>query len=371
MLVILPVFFINVISSAEPSDQPIRKAAIFVENRAGQAFDDKVSVLEDFITSRITEKGFSVISREVVIDSLKNYNSEKAKSPDSEKLDTLLSNNTSALRLAQLMGVDYIIVTSITSFGTEKKSFKGYGVETVNIITNLRASYKIIEAVQGGTLVADTVKVSKSERFTERSQTENSDIINELLDEAAVKVAESLAKKQIAPPPARPELVEITITCGMQDLAQLPISIPDVRVDKDNRVIIETNTLEIQMLDVTVELNGVVIGSAPGTFKVSPGLGRIRLSREGFKDWEKTVNLIAGLKLKVALQMSDEGYDRWRDNTNFLYRFKRDEKLTDAEVEKIKGIAQKFRQSGYKVDIKEDVKVDTKEGWRSVYNLFD
>ncbi|MBI5677542.1 MAG: hypothetical protein HZC52_03405 [Planctomycetes bacterium] len=45
--------------------------------------------------------------------------------------------------------------------------------------------------------------------------------------------------------------------------------------------------------------------------------------------------------------------------------------MTDAEVEKIKGIAQKFRQSGYKVDIKEDVKVDTKEGWRSVYNLFD
>ena len=148
LLVILPIF-INVISSAEPGDQSIRKAAIFVENRAGQAFDAKVPVLEDFITSRITEKGFSVISREVVIDSLKNYDSENNKSPDGEKLDTLLSNNTSALRLAQLMGADYIIMTSITSFGTEKKSFKGYGVETVNIITNLRASYKILEGVQG------------------------------------------------------------------------------------------------------------------------------------------------------------------------------------------------------------------------------
>ena len=45
----------------------------------GKAFDNKVPVLEDFITSRITEKGFSVISREVVIDSLKNYSSEKQK----------------------------------------------------------------------------------------------------------------------------------------------------------------------------------------------------------------------------------------------------------------------------------------------------
>ncbi len=139
LLVILPILFIDVISSAEPGDQPIRKAAIFVENRAGKAFDNKVPVLEDFITSRITEKGFSVISRDVVIDSLKNYNSEKTKSPDSEKSDTLLSNNTSALRLAQLMGADYIIMTSITSFGTEKKSFKGYGVETVNIITIVTA----------------------------------------------------------------------------------------------------------------------------------------------------------------------------------------------------------------------------------------
>ena len=39
-----------------------RKVAIFVENRVGSAMNDKVAVLEDFLTSRITEKGFSVIS---------------------------------------------------------------------------------------------------------------------------------------------------------------------------------------------------------------------------------------------------------------------------------------------------------------------
>ena len=121
LLIILSSLFINILSATEQTEQPIRKAAIFVENRVGQAFDNKVPVLEDFITSRITEKGFSIISREVVINSLKNYNSEKTKSPDSEKLDTLLSNNTSALRLAQLMGVDYIIVTSITSFQYQMK----------------------------------------------------------------------------------------------------------------------------------------------------------------------------------------------------------------------------------------------------------
>ncbi|NUO08029.1 MAG: tetratricopeptide repeat protein [Candidatus Brocadia sp.] len=389
----------------QPSDQGMRKATIFVENLAGNFYKgkeflgDKEAVLEEFITSRITEQGFSIVNQETLLSA---FGSPNNKEPSGTKQDSgqrpsqgaavgkagsQLSNiqksagvtnmaDFISVQLAQSAGVkhlvDYIIVASIASFGSEKKTFKGYGVMTENIIYNLRVSYKILDAgYGGGTLVADTVKVSKTTRFTEDSQNDNSDIINELLDEAAIKVAESLSKKQVAPPQARPELVEITIVCGMQDLAQLPIGIPDIRVDKDNKMMIEKNTLEIQPLDVTVELNGVVIGSAPGTFKVSPGLGRIGLSREGFKDWERAVNLIDGLKLKVALQMNDEGYRRWKDNTDFLYGFKRDEKLTDAEIEKIKGIAQLFRQSGYKVDIKQDIKVDTKKSWHSVYNLFD
>ena len=68
--------------------------------------------------------GFSVVGREVVIDSLKSYSTGMAKE---NKPDTLLSNNTSALRLAQTMNADYLIVASISSFGTEKKTFKGYG----------------------------------------------------------------------------------------------------------------------------------------------------------------------------------------------------------------------------------------------------
>src|SRR3990172_5175635 len=50
LLAILSVFFVNVLSAAETGDHPVRKTAIFVENRAGKIFDDKVSVLEDFIT---------------------------------------------------------------------------------------------------------------------------------------------------------------------------------------------------------------------------------------------------------------------------------------------------------------------------------
>lgn len=358
--------FIHILLAAELTDQPVRRVAIFVENRAGKVLDGKVSVLEDFITSRITEQGFSVLSREVVINALRDLPGKEPKALHPEvppvTLDQQLSSKSSALRLAQMMETDYIMVASITSFDTEKKTFEGYGVKTVNLVHNLRVSYKILEAAAGGSLVADTVKVSKTNRFTQDSTTEDSDMINEMLDDISIKVAESLRKRRIVPSAPKPDLVEITITCGMQDLTQLPVSIPDVRLTKDNTVVLGEDKLEVQLLDVTVELNGIVIGSAPGTFKVPPGPNKIRLSREGFRDWERIINIAAGQRLKIALQMNDIGYMRWRDNTAFLQKLKNGEKLTDAEAKSIEGVTQMLRQSGYKVDIKSDIKVEDKGG---------
>ena len=49
--------------AARPS---VRNVAIFVKNRAGKQLDDKVGAFEDLVASRITDVGFSVISREDV-----------------------------------------------------------------------------------------------------------------------------------------------------------------------------------------------------------------------------------------------------------------------------------------------------------------
>ena len=235
-------------------------------------------------------------------------------------------------------------------------------MKTVNITHNLRVTYKILDGEHGGTLVSDTVKASKTIQYTENLREEDGDLINALLDEAAGQVGDSLGKKSIKMAVAPNEPVEFSIACGMQDLAQLPLSIPDVGLAKDNTVVVGKYKLEVQALDVTVELDGVVAGSAPSTFKAPPGLHKLRLSREGFTPWERTINVVEGQKLKVALQMSDAGYQRWKDNTAFLQSLENGKKLTDAEAERIRGEAQKLRQSGYKVDVKEDVKVDTKEG---------
>ena len=84
---------------------------------------------------------------------------------------------------------------------------------------------------------------------------------------------------------------------------------------------------------------------------------KIRLSREGFDPWERTVNIYEGQNLRVALQMSNAGYARWADTTAFLATLDANRKLTDAEVKRIEGIAEFFKNSHYRVDTKENIKI--------------
>ncbi len=354
----LSLFAMLASSARSQTAAPPRKAAIFVDNRGGTALDDKVAVLEDLLGSRIAGRGFQIIHREQVINALKNYEKRATDATPGSQLDQLLSNNTSALRLAQMMNADYIIHATITSFATEKRVFKGYGAETLNMISNLRVTYKVLEATEGSSLAGDAFTVSRTTRLTEGSATDNADLLNSLLDDATVKIADSLGQKTIAAAPAKPGMVEFTVTCTMQDIAQMPITVPDVRLTTNKTLVLDKATLEVQPLDVTVELDGTALGSAPGSFKAMPGLHKMRLSRDGFKDWEKTVNVTEGQKFRVALQMTEAGYQRWQDNLKFLQGLENNRKLTDAEVERIQGDAQRLRQSGYKVDIK----MDTKEG---------
>jgi hypothetical protein len=406
----IPIFLLSVVNlmatgqliAADSAAESPRRAAIFVENRVGPAMNDKVSVLEDFLTSRITAKGFSVISREDVINALKTYSTleitaasgtavsgkvetpagqkaasgevatataaEVSATPETTSLDRALSDNSSALRLAQNMGADYLLVASITSFSTKK--ITDNELKTVNVVNTLRVSYKVLDAAQGGSLIGDTIKATKTTRFTENSQIEDSGIVDDLLDDAATQVAENAGGKQstIAAVSDQPKSVEITVSCGMQDLVNLPISVPDIRVLDDGTLFVSTNRLGIQVLDATVEVNGTAVGSAPGKFKVPPGLNKMRITRDGFNDWARTVNFSEGQTFNITLQMSDAGYARWKDNTTFLFAMETGKKLTSGTVDMMEGFAQTLRQSGYRVDTKTDVKADIQEKGKSLFD---
>jgi hypothetical protein len=347
---------------ADTNAPALRKTAIIVENRAGIQFNDKVSVLEDLVASRVAGKGYSVISRDVVTRALKDYSTGVNPNGEMTALDRSLEDNSSALRLAQNLGADFILIPSITTYGTEKKTFGGYAMTTVNVTHTLRVSYKIVEAGAGGAVRGNTVTATKTLRQTSDLSTESSDVVNELLDDAAGQLADAVAQNAASLPAeiAKDKRVDFRIACTMTDPRQQPILISTLGVTADNHVVVTNQPIAIQPMDVTVELDGAAIGSAPGAFQARPGFHKLRLSREGFDTWERTINVYDGQTLRVALQMSDDGYARWKDTTDFLATLDANRKLTDAEVKRIEGIAKFFSESHYRVDTKENVHVTYK-----------
>jgi hypothetical protein len=339
-----------------------RKIAIIVQNRGSAALNDKVPVLEDLVSSRVAGKGFSVISRDDVTRSLKNYSTGKDPNGELGALDRSLEDNSSALRLAQNLGADYILVPSIVSLGTEKKNYSGNGINTLNITHKLRVTYKIVEAGQGGAVRGGAFTSEKNIRQTADLQTESSDVINELLDDAAEQLADAIAQNAPSLPAevAKAAMVNFNVACTMTDPRQQPILISTLGITADNHVVLTNQPMAVQAMDVTVELDGVALGSAPGSFQGRPGLHKIRLSREGFDVWERTINIYEGQNLRVALQMSNAGYARWADTTAFLATLDANRKLTDAEVKRIEGIAEFFKNSHYRVDTKENIHVTYK-----------
>ncbi len=341
-----------------PAENEAPAAAVFVTNRAGPEFEEKTSVLEDLLTARFAELGFSVLSREIVIDALNTSSVETGGTPDA-RLDHLLSSRTSALRLAQNMGADMILAASISSWGRNHRRYRGHGVETDHTENILRVTYRIFDGVRGGSLYSDTVRVSKTHRNTGDLTVTEGDLHNALLDDASVKLAGLLARRIHDRPPGEP--AEMPGRVGFQlDISLRNLEIPDVHIDAEGVVTLSNIAHEMAPYGVTVELDGVAIGSAPGNLEAFPGLHQMRLSRDGFKDWERMVNLYDGLELNVAMEPSEDGLALWRDYTEFLNELKTGTRLADAEVDVLKGHAEKLRQSGYRIDIR----VDTEEGIR-------
>jgi hypothetical protein len=349
---------------SRPAPQ-VRKVAIFIKNRAGEALDDKVLVLEDLVVGRITDLGFAVIAREDVVNAVATFAGEGANKGDENEvgadLDAILSNSTSALRLAQNMNADYIFSASITSFGQNKRAFRGYGVETVNIESVLRVSYRINDLLDGGSLTAGVVKATNMTRFDENAGADL-EVVNDLLDGASVKLAEQLQAKVTAgtirdTPAGEQQFASITVNCTAQDL-----NIPDIVRLPDGEYAITENPLRLQIQGATIEVNGVAVGTTPGPVEVPRGLNKLRITREDYEPWERTVSFRDGQELNIALVMTERGRQKWLQNAAIFDAMKQSNKLTDANIEAIRGFAQMLRQSGYKVDTKSDITVNTEEG---------
>jgi hypothetical protein len=355
---------------AQEKPKAARRTAIFVDNRAGAQLNETVLRFEDHVAARAGGDKFEIISKEDVAKAVKVYpESAGAVAAERNTLgtreDRKLADDTSALRLAQNIGADYVLMVALDSFDAESKRFKTADIDVLNKVYTLRGTYKLLDGVTGGTLGGTPVRASKTVRESANISIENTDLTADLVEKLADQIAQDMLKKaDLFREASAVGDIPVTIRCNARDLQGNEISLTDVGVTEDNRVVKGKDTQPLQVV-ATIAFDGMVMGSTPAVVKVKPGPHKLRLTRPGFDDAEMTVKAAEGMDLTVTMQMSSEGFTRWLQIRDALNALDVSRKMTDAEAERIRGIAQMFRQSGYRIDHRSDVKVDSKSDVKS------
>jgi hypothetical protein len=340
--------------------------ALVVTNRAGPAFDSKRLTLDDLVSARLGELGLRVMPREIVLGNMRSFSAPGAPvDRDSAAVaagaEAALLDQASALSLAQNLNADYILHVSISNLARSERKVNAYGVSLQTVEHTLTASYKLLDAGNGGALVGDVLSAKRSDQqnvhVAQTSDGIPDELLGQIAEQAAGLIKARIAAGQIKPATASapPVAVNIRLECA-------ELNIPDVRVDVNNMVVASGAVFPASPGSAIVEVDGVAIGSAPGVLAMRPGLRRVRISRPGIETWERTINATEGLALNVPVKLTPQELQRWREITKFIYDLKAGTKLTDAQVKLLEGEATRLASSGFKVD----VKVNTDENFRFI-----
>jgi tmRNA-binding protein len=345
-------------------------AAVVVSNRADAKYDDQVSALEDLLSARLADLGFKLVSRELVASNLRSFTppdapKDAASAKAAAAAEAAFVDQSSALRLAQSLGADYLLHASITSYAETKRNVTAYGNTLANHDYTLRVAYKLLDANAGGALTGDVVKAVRTEQGNANSSATVGGIFADLLDDATVQIVSSLRTRRDAGriAAAAPAAKTVTITLNLE---AGDLFIPDVRINAENVVSVGESKFKVAPLAATVEVDGAAVGTAPGKITLKPGFSRLRVSRDGYETWERVINAVEGQTLSIALVMTEAGLKRFKESTTFLNDLKNGAKLTDAEVKRIEGEAKSLENSYFRVDTKENFRFILPDRYREV-----
>lgn len=270
------------------------RAALFVQNRAGAQLEGQLDQFNDLVSTRLTDAGFEVIRYQDTLDRF--VESRAAESfqelrQSVEAIQTAKSEGTvdgpsieaSALRTSQLMGADYLIFAALVSLGENKTSVQAYGTKQDVSTTVLRVALRVLEGETGSQIYGDTLAVNEKVQQNDNIQVQMGDMVNTLLDRGAVELAARVKDSTAKIEAALPEATYASVT----------LTTPEA--------------------GAAVEMDGVAIGTTPGTFKIRPGVHEVRVTREGYATWEKSVAFRDGQTLDVPMELSAAGIARKGD----------------------------------------------------------
>ncbi len=318
-----------------------KTVAVFVRNDSNnykEFLDVNKKNMENILSSYINNSGFGVISHDLVLRNLNDYiGNENAKYTDvakkvkkqiseNEKLDVKLFENASGLRLAEMIGADYILSVSISSLSEVRKTSTLYGVKTQNTIYTLHCNYNLFEGGMGIGTSGKSVKSSKMIRQTSGMVVEkDEEFFNELLEDCAVQMSQVLenslaSNKIIAKVDAKSEVVfEVKVR---------EMRFPQIYQLEDGSYGISQSSVPLELMIINAEIDGVSYTTNTGAIKLSRGIHYLKIYHKDFEPIERTINVTgeAGQKFSYEAILNDSARRRlqadmeWMQNTVDSYK---------------------------------------------------
>jgi hypothetical protein len=202
-----------------------------------------------------------------------------------------------------MLGADYLILVSLISFD---KSSRVTADQAAITTYRLTMSAKVLDSVRGGSVFGKNV-THQYPVNTGSGGGSDDGYLHSLSQQGAEKLGAVLAAsaatwRRVAPADAAQ--VSFTVSTTIDEL----INGLELGARAPNDLLGE---LRHAVGGCTVELDGAALGSTPGTFKATPGLHQLRVSRPWMKAWQQTVNIQEGAVFRVALELSSEGLAKW------------------------------------------------------------
>lgn len=320
----------QVVAQLAPRPRPVTppRVAIFAKNQSTKRYlDDEIDPMRDVISAELAGQNMIILDPSEVVAGFNRYKVTTMEER-SGLIDGLFTGG-SAVRVAQMIGADYLVLISLINADVRSRAMGGQNITTFQTML----SVKVLEAGQGSSVYGQNFQ----ERYPVNTSVSTADemtYFHDLVYNSAEKIGIALASGAShwrRPDAADTALVSFSVKSTIDQLVdglENGVRAPNELLDEMRR----------SVGGVTVEVDGATVGSTPGVFKVAPGLHQVRVTRQWMQPWQRTVNIYDGLELNVGLELSDEGLAKFKS----LEGFRALTALTYAEAAYRKGIKINF-----------------------------
>ena len=286
-----------------PADEvPVKRVAVFVQNRTRErAIDDEIDGIRDRLTASLAAvDGMEVLDSAQIADTFRKYKV----TTDEEKRGLVpgIFSGGSVPNVARMIGCDYIIAASVIGASSMRRKQSGQD----STVFTLRMTVKVMDTT--GRTVGAVPNWSSTFPVLNEGGDDPMNYYNLLIDRWVEDVTNQLAADALRwrpPAAAATALVSFRVTT----------SIDKVVTELESQTKGAKGELLAELRKVvggaTVELDGAVIGSCPGEFRVAPGLHQLKITRQWMQDYTATVNIVEGTQLDVAMELSEAGLAKW------------------------------------------------------------